>query len=487
VVQREVDVTPDIRLLRDIGAANYTVPQAINELVANSIDARYNDEPLRIDISIDEHQISVVDNGSGMTQEVLGESMRLSAEMDKVTGNKKPRKGMYGLGMKAACASLGQDWLIVTRVPGGDKQHSISVDLAAWVAKTDRSEWKVFINEGPRSSQPPLDSRSHGTAIVVKNLTSPGFSFTGAVMDSLASAYKPHLEAGDEIYVNGAKVIASAYDLVDGKTWPIDLDVGVYTIKGWVGLDKKTHNKGDYGLNIYRQNQLVDAHNKDFFRNHLMTSRIVGEIHLDFVNATFHKLGFHRNSEEWKMVEPVLREFLKPVVKASESMSKNKNDVLRKQKAIAELDRALGVVQGPNVPVLPEGAAQQTIVENNDASPSFNPGSTSGTLEEPTARGIYGSLQALGIGREDFSLSYTLAEMDDDQIPWDYIFDPESKELQAVINLGSRIYERADDTSLVTALALAEAVIGFLINERGISFDDAREIRDQWLFQALAK
>ena len=486
MVPIEVDVTPDIRLLRDIGAANYTIPQAINELVANSIDARYNDNPLKIEIQIDENQISVIDNGCGMTTRVLGESMRLSAEMDKVTGNKKPRKGMYGLGMKAACASLGQGWLIATRPPDSEQVFSINVDLAAWVAKSDRAEWKVLIHDEVAAGQEPLGARNHGTAIVVRNLTTRGFSFAGAVVDSLASAYKPHLEAGDEIFVNGIKVMPRAYDLVDGRKWEINLDVGEYTIKGWVGLDKKTHNNGDYGLNIYRENQLVDAHNKDFFRNHLMTSRIIGEIHLNFVNATFHKLGFHRNSEEWKMVEPVLRDFLKPVVKASESMSKNRNDALRKQKAVAELDRALGVVQGPSIPLAPaepevEGGGSETSGTGSAAAQNLAVDSTLAT----TSEGVYGSLQALGIGREDFSLSYTLVEMDDNQIPWDYIFDPECKELQAVINLNSRVYERAEDDQLVAALALAEAVIGFLINERGVSFDVAREIRDQWLAKAL--
>ena len=482
--QIEVDVTPDIRLLRDIGAANYTVPQAINELVANSMDARNGNELMVIHITIDENEISVIDNGIGMTPKVLGESMRLSAEMDKVTGNSRPRKGMYGLGMKAACASLGKDWLIVTKSPDSEKIYSISVDLAAWVGKQDRADWKIFIDEHDLDPSSPLGSRDHGTAIVVKNLTTSSFSFAGAVVTSLASAYKPHLEAGDEIYVNNIRVIPSAYDLVDGRKWEIDLDVGEYKIKGWVGLDKKTHNKGDYGLNIYRENQLVDAYNKDFFRNHLMTSRIIGEIHLDFVNATFHKLGFHRNSEEWKMVEPALREFLKPVVKASESMSKNKNDALRKQKAVEELDRALGIVQGQSTRPIPVEENSQNQEGEHDTS-AAQPAAIASVESADSPSGVYGSLQTLGIGREDFSLSYTLVEMDDTQIPWDYIFDPVSKELQAVINMNSAVYERTEDDSLIAALALSEAVIGFLINQRGVSFDDAREVRDKWLAEAL--
>lgn len=477
----EIDITPDVRLLHDIGAANYTVPQAINELVANCIDARFNDESLQIDVEIDESHISVADNGCGMTSSVLGAAMRLSADMDKVTGNSKPRKGKYGLGMKAACASLGERWSVTTRPPGSSEVYSTSVDLRKWVSKEDRASWKMTIKTTDAGSDGFFDSRPHGTVVRVTKLAARGYTFIGAVIDSLASAYKPHLEAGDQIRVNGVEVLPKAYDLVDGRKWEIDLAVDDYRIRGWVGLDKKTHNKGDYGLNIYRQNQLVEAHNKDFFRNHLMTSRIVGEVHLDFVNATFHKLGFHRNSPEWKKVEPILREFLKPVVKASETMSKNKNDVLRKQKAIQELDRVLGLTQGQDIPV--ETQLQGSAEKAGEAE--------AGSEKMPSSRpqadgGVYGSLEAIGIGPEDFSLTYTLAEMDDEEIPWDYIYDAKSRELQAVINMNSRVYDKIGDKPLLAALALSEAVIGFLINERQIAFNDAKDIRDQWLAKALS-
>jgi hypothetical protein len=36
-------------------------------------------------------------------------------------------------------------------------------------------------------------------------------------------------------------------------------------------------------------------------------------------------------------------------------------------------------------------------------------------------------------------------------------------------------------------MALAEAVVGFLINERGYKYDKARDVRDQWLYLALEK
>ena len=90
------DATPDRRLLVDIGAANYTVPQAIAELVANCMDAKVEiDEfqvaPIEIEILVGDESVAIIDNGQGMTRAILGEAMRLSAIMDAVTGNTRVR------------------------------------------------------------------------------------------------------------------------------------------------------------------------------------------------------------------------------------------------------------------------------------------------------------------------------------------------------------------------------------------------------------
>ena len=93
MTSKKFDITPDIRLLVDIGEANYEVPQAISELIANSMDARYLDEKVKIEVFIDDNEISIIDNGIGMTENILAEALRLAAQMDTVTGNTKARKG----------------------------------------------------------------------------------------------------------------------------------------------------------------------------------------------------------------------------------------------------------------------------------------------------------------------------------------------------------------------------------------------------------
>ena len=69
---KSFSVIPDIRLLVDIGSANYTVPEAISELVANSMDARFEDSKIRVAVSVDSNRVEILDSGRGMTAEVLG-------------------------------------------------------------------------------------------------------------------------------------------------------------------------------------------------------------------------------------------------------------------------------------------------------------------------------------------------------------------------------------------------------------------------------
>ena len=471
------DATPDRRLLVDIGAANYTVPQAIAELVANCMDAKVaiNDfeiAPIEVEIIVGDDSVSIIDNGLGMERRILGEAMRLSAIMDSVTGNTRVRKGMYGLGMKAACASLGMFWEITSRPTNDEYEYVVEVDLDDWLKNENRTEWKMGVEKrkfDPKTS--PLGTREHGTSIVVKRLRET-FTIPTAVTELLGMAYKPHLESGDKILVNGFEVNPKHYDLLEGSKIAINLFVGDSVITGWVGLDKRYHNDGNYGINIYREKQLVDAWNKDFIRAHLMSSRVVGEIELPFINANFHKNGLNKGTAEWKTVKSAMTELLKPAVKASGDMAKNKQDPTRGAKALAGLQQAYGAI----VTCLPSD-----LIANDDSQTGSK---VPKNLPNPLARGTLGDIQ---IEDSTYSLSTRLEDLSDEVLPWDYIYDEPTRDLQIIINTQSRVYKYSTDTSLVMTLAISEILIGFMIKYHGYSYDKAKENRDNWLHSSLAQ
>ncbi len=471
------DATPDRRLLVDIGAANYTVPQAIAELVANCMDAKvevneFEISPIEIEILIGDDSVSIIDNGQGMERRVLGEAMRLSAIMDSVTGNTRTRKGMYGLGMKAACASLGMLWEITSRPANDDYEYVVEVDLDQWLKNENRTEWKMGVEKRKfELATSPLGSREHGTSIVVKRLRET-FTIPTAVTELLGMAYKPHLESGDKILVNGFEVNPKHYELIEGSKIPINLPIGDSVVTGWVGIDKKTHNDGNYGINIYREKQLVDAWNKDFIRAHLMSSRVVGEIELPFVNANFHKNGLNKGTVEWKTVKAAMTELLKPAVKASGDMAKNKKDPTRGAKALAGLQQAYGAI----VTCLPSDLT--TGKESPDVS------KTPKSVPNPLAHGTLGDIQ---FDNTTYTLSTRLEDLSDEVLPWDYIYDEPTRDLQIIINTQSRVYMYSTDPSLVMTLAISEILIGFMIKYHGYSYDKAKENRDSWLHSSLVQ
>jgi len=469
MTSKKFDITPDIRLLVDIGEANYEVPQAISELIANSMDARYLDEKVKIEVFIDDNEISIIDNGIGMTENILAEALRLAAQMDTVTGNTKARKGMYGLGLKAACASLGKHWNIVTRPEGDPNQYSVEIDLVDWLKKKDRKNWEVEVkSEKFKKGEGPIGDRTHGTAITITKLKE-NFVMVTAVSEKLGMAYKPHLEFGDSIFVNSTLVTPKTYTLVEDRKYEINLEINGYKVTGWYGLDTKTHNSGDYGINIYREKQLVEAWNKDFLRAHLMSSRVVGEIDLPFVAANFHKLGFNKTSEEWRLVKKYMTEALKPAVKASGRMAQGKKDNLRQAKAIRGLDLALGLIS-------PE---DQNFDGITDIATGEDDKKTS-TPSRQTQSVVTGNFQTLKIGEDEIPISYVFEKLDE-TIPWDYIFDEDTGDLQAVINTESLIYTETTDVELIVVMALAEAVMAYSIKHRGLEYIKAKENRDNWM------
>ena len=116
------DITPDITLMPKLGRSGYTSPQAVAELVDNSIDARIDGLVLDLNIKIDRNVISIADNGTGMNQKELVEALTLAHS------KKKNMLGEFGLGLKTACNSLGSRFEIITSPKNDNKQYKIVFD-----------------------------------------------------------------------------------------------------------------------------------------------------------------------------------------------------------------------------------------------------------------------------------------------------------------------------------------------------------------------
>lgn len=81
---RVVKNYPSPRLMETIGATNQTPPEAIGELVANCFDARCGNEKLTITIDMCGGQVAVIDDGKGMTAEILEKAVCIAEDNFKI-------------------------------------------------------------------------------------------------------------------------------------------------------------------------------------------------------------------------------------------------------------------------------------------------------------------------------------------------------------------------------------------------------------------
>ena len=247
----------------------------------------------------------------------------------------------------------------------------------------------------------------------------------GSVLQRLGAAYKPDIENGDVITVNDERATPPAYNYIPETLQEVDLPIaGGHRITGWVALDKKTHNDDYFGLNLYRKGQLIEAWNKDFFPVHLMSSRVIGEVHLDFADTNYFKRGFEKTTVEWKLAREAMREFLRPLVAASGQMARNKNDPMRVTRAIQGLQAAMGHTS----------SISKDVTGDSEVRP---PGRASTPEIELAPDMLYLP--------EPVRLVYTVGELDSELTPWDYVYDQNARELQAVMNSASRVFKESKD------------------------------------------
>jgi len=473
-----IDAVPAPRLMQTIGATALSPTAAVAELVANSVDARLENCSVTIRVRLMEGRIEVIDDARGMTLEVLQEALRLGVDMNQRISIRSGRMGTYGLGMKTAAASLGDSWGVVTRPAGSvvPVEYRASFNLKEWANRgSSASEWSIDLLEGAPDYVGALGRGVHGTVIWIEDLRFRDH-LPGAYLNHLSRAFAPFIKKGHKIIVNNQEAVVSKPRLADGTyrefNKVIDEARG-WAIRGWVGLDTKTHNDGSYGIDLYRYDQLIEIRNQDFFKGHLMTSRILGEAHLDFVPVNFNKVDFSRGTEEWKFAKAAMVELLKPVVEASRIMSRGRHDNSRVTRAAAKLNEAF---RGP------AGFVETHAGKTDEAN--VEPVSPTTVNALPAAR-LRASGRTLSLPRGPIQIDAQLDNLSSHLTPWDYIFESESNQLLIVVNQESATFKKMKDVDFLACIAVSDCISRFLIEREKIDPIKARRVSNEWLHEAV--
>jgi hypothetical protein len=471
------DMTPDSSLLEDIGKGAYTTPEALAELAANSFDAEIQGLPMTIQIEVKSDEILFLDNGAGMSKEILKAAMKLAVKMDAIRASTGPRKGMFGLGMKTACASLGLVYTVSTKDLDSGEISQVKIDLISWRKNSGKENfrWTQEVVSLDKGDVPELDSIKSGTLITITSLKDRSPSI-GAIADRLAHVYKPALLSGSSIILNGSPIPVLDFQVVEGTKVPLshvlELSSGSkIELNGWAGLDSQTHNDGLYGINIYRAGQLISAWNKEWFRAHLMTSRVVGELYFEDLGTNFLKNKLEYGTEEWRAISVYMKEWLKPIVSGSQELNRGRNDALKQQRVVQGLQVAMGVANSLGDENIDSSTGEVSV--DNQTS-----GRSSGGIEWRD--------RTLRFGNEEITLASQFAHLgNDDPLPWDYIFDQDVQELQTVINMDSPLYDSLKDGEFYATLAMADTVVDYLVQSKGYPYEKVKKLRDKWLEQTI--
>jgi hypothetical protein len=166
-IKEESGLPNAARFVKDfLRGSTYTFSTAIADIVDNSIEAAATE--VRIDVQLDANRVVVIDNGTGMSDRVHHEAMKVAAETREYS---ESDLGRYGTGMKSASLSQARRLVVATKQKGKADVTVRCLDVDHVIATND---WDRVTQVLEASSLPPEVQEhfkvSSGTAIIWENL-----------------------------------------------------------------------------------------------------------------------------------------------------------------------------------------------------------------------------------------------------------------------------------------------------------------------------
>jgi Histidine kinase-, DNA gyrase B-, and HSP90-like ATPase len=308
-----VDITPDVSLMAKTGQAGHSVADAVAELVDNAIDACIPEQHLTVSVrySAREGWIEVRDDGTGMSRDELATALVLG-----YSGKGGSKIGHYGLGMKAACTSLGSRFQITTARESDFYAAMVEYDDAQFVSS---GAWELPITRRKK----PFE---RGTVIRI-NSSRIYSSLDSSLRRNLGSTFKHFIDSGVlTIELNSVEVEPVVPHIIPGSKVDFSGEVQGRFVEGWAALLRVSSQRGWYGFELARNKRVVRRHEKLGFKAHPAVARVVGEIHLDDFETNNLKTDFIRETEQWGALEQFVESEIAGVVSASKDMAKGGTD-----------------------------------------------------------------------------------------------------------------------------------------------------------------
>ena len=161
VVEIPPNPSPLIESLRDLG---YSLGTALADIIDNSITAGAKRIRIFSNPSADNPMIGILDDGTGMSETVLFEAMRLGTRSPLEVRDQSDL-GRFGLGLKTASFSQCRKLSVMSRVDGVTSCAQWDLDHVARSKK-----WEMRIPDDPSAIPWSETVGAHGTLVVWENI-----------------------------------------------------------------------------------------------------------------------------------------------------------------------------------------------------------------------------------------------------------------------------------------------------------------------------
>lgn len=370
-----LDITPSPRILRTLGDIPFEEWQSLAELIDNSIDAFAKAESNGIlietpkievlwsnnDVPANEKEITIIDNGVGMTLDVL----QYAAKAGYSSNDPIHNLGLFGMGFNIATARLGDTTRFLSTTKGSDKWIGIEINFDELIKNQTFS--------APVISEPKDDISISGTKITISKLKDGTISALKnketAIRKRLQIIYTPILNNDKvNLYIKGKKLTPrnlciwgkSRFVVRKGEKVnsyiPIDRDLGECLfdkeknryltseesfeyeknekisdkvvkrsrrLRGWLGIQRFSDTT-DFGIDFIRNGRKILVGDKSFFSyenqetgtqiseypvelGSTVGGRIVGELYVDYLIPTYQKNGFDLSDKSWTLTREAIR------------------------------------------------------------------------------------------------------------------------------------------------------------------------------------
>lgn len=399
-------IRPRVGMYAAFARLNYKPWFALAEFVDNAIQsflhhrgrlaAAGHDEPLAIDVNLDDSEISIIDRAGGIAWADFPRAFSPAAPPDDASGLSE-----FGLGMKAAACWFSKKWSVRTSALGEPVERTVTFDIP----RISRDGLETL----PIETRPARES-DHFTAVTLNDLrVHPRGRTLGKIKSHLASIYRVLMADGtvkirvtasgksDELeYVPPQLLEAPYYRNRQGPVlrWrrEFEVDLDDKKVKGWAGImNVGSHSQA--GFSVFRRRRLIEGSVGETYKPHTIfgspnsfaSQRVIGEMFVEGFDVTHTKDGIQWNGYEEEVLESIRRQLDAPGMPLLDQA-----DGYRARTAASDLPRNFGedalagiaqalsrpeaidvirdevTAEGVEVPVLEEPALPPVVVQRRE-------------------------------------------------------------------------------------------------------------------------